>query len=261
MTWPILAALGVFLAVWLHEDAETRLGALASHDRRRGAAADRGARGKPWPVGHMRMVHDAGHRVSVGAELAALAAQLRAGRDVHTAFDRCFGAPARGADGSTNPPRSGQGVTAAGAVIDCNGDIYVDLLAEALHARALPGETDAEIRHASCGLRAACRLGLRLGCPTARCVEAVRAAHARIHMREELRRNAFAVPQSTVKMLLGLPVVTVALGEVLGADPIGVLFGSWQGLCCLGLGVVCYAFGAVWMHRLMQAHATDGGGR
>lgn len=65
MTWPILAALGVFLAVWLHEDAETRLGALASHDRRRGAAADRGARGKPWPVGHMRMVHDAGHRVGV----------------------------------------------------------------------------------------------------------------------------------------------------------------------------------------------------
>ncbi|PAU66763.1 Flp pilus assembly protein, partial [Bifidobacterium italicum] len=88
--------------------------------------------------------------------------------------------------------------------------------------------------------------------PTARCVEAVRAAHARIHMREELRRNAFAVPQSTVKMLLGLPAVTVVLGEVLGADPIGVLFGSWQGMCCLGFGGVCYAFGAVWMLRLMR---------
>lgn len=231
--------MGVFLAVSLHEGADARLGGLAPGVR---IAADGAAR-------------DAGRRVGIGAEIAGLAAMLRAGRDVCTAFDRCFGArvDAGAASGLRGPARS----MTAGVMSDCNGDVDVELLAEALHVAALPGETAAEVRHASHGLRAACRLGLRLGCPTARCVEAVRAAHARIHMREELRRNAFAVPQSTVKMLLGLPAVTVVLGEVLGADPIGVLFGSWQGMCCLGLGVVCYAFGAVWMHRLMRRTGAD----
>lgn len=224
--------MGVFLAVLLREGADARLGGLAPGGR---VAADGAAR-------------DAGRRVGIGAEIAGLAAMLRAGRDVRTAFGRCFGARI-----DAGPAQS----MTAGVMSDCNGDIDAELLAEALRASALPGETATEVRHASHGLRAACRLGLRLGCPTARCVEAVRAAHARIHMREELRRNAFAVPQSTVKMLLGLPAVTVVLGEVLGADPIGVLFGSWQGMCCLGLGVVCYAFGAVWMHRLMRRTGAD----
>ena len=49
------------------------------------------------------------------------------------------------------------------------------------------------------------------------------------------------------------PAVTVALGELLGAHPLGVLFGSVQGVCCLLLGSVCYAVGGAWMHRLMLA--------
>ncbi|WP_051198466.1 hypothetical protein [Bifidobacterium sp. AGR2158] len=245
MPWAMLAAVGVFLAVLLHEGVDARLGSLAPHAHR---ATDDSGRGGVLGAAVRGEGRDSGRRVGIGAQLAGLAAMLRAGRDVHAAFGRCFAAQAHADD-----PQSARAMT----MTDCNGDIDVGLLAGALRASALPGETAAEIRHASHGLRAACRLGLRLGCPTARCVEAVRAAHVRIHMREELRRNAFAVPQSTVKMLLGLPAVTVVLGEVLGANPIGVLFGSWQGMCCLGLGVVCYALGAVWMHRLMRRTGVD----
>lgn len=74
----------------------------------------------------------------------------------------------------------------------------------------------------------------RLGCPAVRCFDAVCESYARLRLREDLKRNAFAVPQSTVRMLMGLPAVTVALGELLGAHPLGVLFGSVQGcaVCC-----------------------------
>lgn len=226
MTWSIAAALAVLLAVLLHDGAETRLDRL---DGRAGGSVEAAG----------------GRRAGIGAELAGLAAALRAGHDMPSSLEHRFGTDARCME------RKRPTFIPDGDVTDCNGGIDIARLADVLRVRALPDETEDEVRYAASGLRAACALGIRVGCPMARCVEAVRMAHARIHMREELKRNAFAVPQSTVKMLLGLPAVTVILGEVLGADPLGVLFGSWQGMCCLVLGAMCHAAGAVWMRRLM----------
>ena len=136
---------------------------------------------------------------------------------------------------------------------DVNGDCDADAIAALLQAHRLAEETDAQICAAAHGICAAYGVSHRLGCPAARCFEAVRESYARLRLREDLKRNAFAVPRSTVRMLMGLPAVTVALGELLGAHPLSVLFGSVQGMCCLLLGSICYAVGAAWMHRLMLA--------
>lgn len=45
------------------------------------------------------------------------------------------------------------------------------------------------------------------------------------------------------------------MGELLGADPLGMLFGSAQGLAMLCLGTICYVGGLLWMHCLL---ASDG---
>ena len=145
------------------------------------------------------------------------------------------------------------GLVARAAVTDANGDCDAEAIATLLQAHRLTEETDAQIRAAAHGICAAYGVSHRLGCPAVRCFDAVRESYARLRLREDLKRNAFAVPQSTVRMLMGLPAVTVALGELLGAHPLGVLFGSVQGVCCLLLGSVCYAVGGAWMHRLMLA--------
>ena len=43
------------------------------------------------------------------------------------------------------------------------------------------------------------------------------------------------------------------LGELLGADPLGMLFGSAQGRAMLCLGTICYVGGLLWMQRLLAA--------
>ena len=96
-------------------------------------------------------------------------------------------------------------------------------------------------------------VSLELGCPAARCLEAVRAGYLRARLQDDLRANAFAMPKSTARMLLALPAVVVFLGELLGADPLGMLFGSAQGRAMLCLGTICYVGGLLWMQRLLAA--------
>lgn len=161
--------------------------------------------------------------------LAAIIAALRSGSTVLEAIEHQCAMPVAGLDGLCD----------------------VDALTTALRARRKQGETKEQLTQVAHGIGVAHALSARLGCPAASCMEAVREAYLRLQLCEDLRRNACAVPKSTMHMLLGLPIVTVGLGELLGANPIGVLFGSWQGMLCLGLGACCYGCGAVWMHRLL----------
>ncbi len=179
--------------------------------------------------------------------LAGVVASLQGGAGVLEALCRQFEAPPSQIRARASPlssPCGGMppGLVARAAVTDANGDCDAEAIATLLQAHRLTEETDAQIRAAAHGI-----------CAAARCFDAVRESYARLRLREDLKRNAFAVPRSTVRMLMGLPAVTVALGELLGAHPLGVLFGSVQGVCCLLLGSVCYAVGGAWMHRLMLA--------
>ena len=44
----------------------------------------------------------------------------------------------------------------------------------------------------------------------------------------------------------------VAMGMLLGGDPVGFLLGSAGGMACLGLGGVCYLIGLVWLRALFE---------
>lgn len=71
------------------------------------------------------------------------------------------------------------------------------------------------------------------------------------------RRSAFAVPRATAALLGALPLVTIGLGELLGARPVQVLFGSAQGNACLAVGGAGYALGLLWMSSMMRNTGTN----
>lgn len=123
---------------------------------------------------------------------------------------------------------------------------------EIIAERAQPQERGAHVAQVAADVRAAARVSELLGCPAVRCLEAVGAAYRRSRLLDDLRSQAFAVPRATVRLLTALPVVTVMLGELLGARPLAFLFGSPQGLLCLALGLCWYAGGLAWMRAMLR---------
>ena len=103
------------------------------------------------------------------------------------------------------------------------------------------------MRRLSAELYAACQLSMALGCETSRCLAAVLASLKRQRLLNDLRRNAFAMPQATVKLLMALPLLTVLLGR-----PLAFLCGDARGLLCLGFALGCYAIGLLWIRVLLR---------
>jgi tight adherence protein B len=63
---------------------------------------------------------------------------------------------------------------------------------------------------------------------------------------------ALAAPRATSRLLAGLPLVGVALGELIGARPVAVLVGTPLGrLCALG-GLVLAGAGQLWTRALVR---------
>lgn len=89
-----------------------------------------------------------------------------------------------------------------------------------LRCRCPPEEQGGQMRRLSAELYAARQLSMALGCETSRCLAAVLASLKRQRLLNDLRRNAFAMPQATVKLLMALPLLTVLLGEGMGARPL-----------------------------------------
>ncbi|MBW3093029.1 hypothetical protein KIH79_08865 [Bifidobacterium sp. 82T10] len=123
---------------------------------------------------------------------------------------------------------------------------------ELLAERALPKETPSQINRVSAEITVAARIGERLGCPAASCLEAVGETYRRTRKLEDLRTQVFAVPKATIRLLSGLPAAAILLGELMGSHPIAFLFGSAQGLLCLALGLCCYIAGLAWTHALLR---------
>ena len=101
-------------------------------------------------------------------------------------------------------------------------------------------------------LHAVCMLSLSLGCETSRCLDAVAASLKRQRLMDDLRSNAYAMPQATARLLMALPALTVALGEGMGAHPVRFLLGDGRGWACLGFAGCCYAVGLVWIRALLR---------
>ncbi|KAE8126340.1 MULTISPECIES: type II secretion system F family protein [Bifidobacterium] len=122
-----------------------------------------------------------------------------------------------------------------------------------LRARAFATESDSRVGSTAAELQLAYHLSERLGCEAARSIQAVAQSHRHARMVQGLRDNAFAMPQATIKLLSALPFVTLILGEVLGADPIGFLFGSAGGMACLLIGMLSYMAGMLWVRAMLRS--------
>ncbi|MDF9752105.1 tight adherence protein B [Arthrobacter sp. ES3-54] len=72
---------------------------------------------------------------------------------------------------------------------------------------------------------------------------------------EAARQTALAGPRATVRLLTWLPLSGLALGLLLGVDPVATLLGNPWGLAALAAGVALTAVGRLWSSRLVQAAA------
>ncbi len=70
------------------------------------------------------------------------------------------------------------------------------------------------------------------------------------------RRAAMAAPLATARVLAGLPVLGLALGQLVGVRPVAVLLGTAPGRVSAAVGLVCAAAGVVWTRQLVRSAAT-----
>ena len=193
-----------------------------------GAAAYVGARS--WLSARAARTGD-GRLRSLADGLGALAADLRSGRSLDAATE---GAVSACADGECGPA-----------------------LARAIRAPDAPWPDvgDPVLGDALTRIAAAVRLSARTGCSLAAVAGAVEDdLRARHRMRLELRA-ATAAPRASAALLAGLPVLGLAMGHGIGADPWGVLTGTGSGQVLLVAGVGLEAAGLAWSRRLIARAA------
>lgn len=68
------------------------------------------------------------------------------------------------------------------------------------------------------------------------------------------RDTALAGPRATVRLLSWLPLFGLAVGYLIGIDPVAILLGSAPGMAALCAGTVLMVAGRIWSSRLV-AHA------
>ena len=97
------------------------------------------------------------------------------------------------------------------------------------------------------------RLAERTGCSLAGPVQRLRDAdRAEAAVHRELAAQ-LAGPRATARLLAGLPVVGVAMGAGLGADPLGFLLGTRPGAACLAGGGILVGLGLLWTRALVRS--------
>ncbi|WP_336030220.1 type II secretion system F family protein [Geodermatophilus sp. FMUSA9-8] len=158
--------------------------------------------------------------------LAALSAELRGGR----------------------PPEDAAGAAVAG----CTDAGVADGLARALRAPAAVGPGATDLDRALARVAAAVLLSARTGCSLAAVVAAVEDdLRARRRQRQELR-SVTAGPRASAALLAGLPLLALAMGSGIGADPWSVLTTTGAGQVLLVLGVALETAGLAWSARLVR---------
>lgn len=169
-------------------------------------------------------------RLDLSTLLVDVSSQLRAGAAPPEAWSRVLGS----SDGAAAP-------TAAVllAATSRGGRSW-------LHRRADPGHGQ-RVR----AVVAAARLSDELGAPLAGVLERIASAVAADEEAEGERRAALAGPRSTAQVLGWLPLLGLALGALLGADPVGVVLGGGLGTTSAVLGAVLLLVGRWWTAALL----------
>jgi tight adherence protein B len=160
--------------------------------------------------------------------LGALAAELRSGRSLAAATDA--------------------------AAVACGDDECGRALTRAVRAPAPapPASGRTDVPQALQRISAAVLLSTRTGCSLAGVLGAVEDdLRARRRHRAELR-TATAGPGASAMVLAGLPVLGLAMGSGVGADPWRVLTTTGTGQVLLVAGVALELAGLAWSRRLIQ---------
>jgi tight adherence protein B len=167
------------------------------------------------------------------AALGALAADLRAGRPLEPAV--------------------------VAAARNTGSDDLGPALLRAVRTAAPPGSArDGPEAAALDRLSAAVRLSARTGASLAEVVTAVEDdLRARERHRLELR-SALAAPRASAALLAGLPVLGLAMGSGVGADPWHVLTHTGAGQVLLVAGVGLEVAGMAWSNRLVARVTRSG---
>ncbi|MFF5345506.1 type II secretion system F family protein [Streptomyces althioticus] len=130
------------------------------------------------------------------------------------------------------------------------------VLAAARFGGDVPGALTAAARQPGAeglrGLAACWRVAVDQGAGLADGLDRLEAAlRAERDQRADLRAQLSGA-RATAVMLAGLPVVGLALGAALGADPLHVLLHTPSGTVCLAAGVVLEGLGLWWALRIMR---------
>lgn len=99
---------------------------------------------------------------------------------------------------------------------------------------------------------AVCRMGHSTGAPMAEILDACALGVTEAIEARAAREVALAGPESSAYMLALLPIIGVALGYAMGADPLGFLLGSMLGNTVLAAGIICEISGILLVRKLVQ---------
>ena len=165
-------------------------------------------------------------RAELAATVAALHDEYAAGATVAAAFTAA----------ATSAGRFETAVTHAAVLARQGNDVAVALRAE-----------DGLVP-----LAVACDLVGRTGASLGRLLAGVRAEIAADRQTHRVVRTALAGPRSSAVLLAGLPVIGVAMGSAMGADPVRVLLHTTAGELALAAGVVLDVAGLSWTLALSR---------
>lgn len=139
-------------------------------------------------------------------------------------------------------------------------------LAPAAAAAAVGGDVGAALdrladepgRRGLARVAAAWRVSLRTGAPVAGLLAQVAASLRRDREVGDLVEAELSSARASSRIMAALPFVAIGLGTVVGADPVGFLFGSPVGEVLFVAGMCLAALGVLWTDRLATsaAHGT-----
>lgn len=194
-----------------------------------------------WPPAR-RAARDQ-RRAAVIELCAAMVAELRAGRLPVEALLR---AAQEVPSGTSRPSVAPHAVSAARSGLDLVAALRADA--------AAPGAEG--LRGLVACLQVSGDTGAGLALAVARLVAALRAEQ------ERRRRIAaeLAAPQATARLLAALPILGLALGHAMGADPLRVLTGTGWGRLVVVVGIALDGAGFLWVRALAARAERAGSG-
>ena len=183
----------------------------------------------------------------------------RSTRDLATGAEQLAAAVAR----ITDELRAGSHPAVALAGSDADGPLARSVLAPAAVAARLGDGVAPALRRGGASrpeisadierIATAWALAERHGIPLA---DLLGRAHEDIRWRVRFAatvRAQLAGPRATAAVLTTLPLLGLALGQLIGADPVGVLRGGPLGQVLLVVGVALMAAGSAWSERILDS--------